>query len=398
MAPDEYHAASTLATVNRHFRPTDAQAQLLVKGPITTTDTFDRLIRARDAAAAHPRVYTLPNGRPDIQDPLSVMHTVAADNDSFNETFQAADTDGDAIPDRNIPGLYDALFAADADAASQVIHRTPDGEYAAVRLIIGVDGTASFAQTTTTMRELATTIERGQDGPATGTHTPTPPSTIATTTPTETTTTSATAANASSDSLTAIATGRVVVNRVIEQALFETLTRSFLLTLVAVFLVLPIGYRVAGHGAALGAITLVPVTLSVAWIVGTMALLDIPLNVLTVTITSLTIGLGVSYSIHVSARYRLELDRQHTAWNALRRTLTGTGGALLGSVATTTAAFGTLTLAILPVLAQFGAITAITIVYAFLASTLTLPTLLLLWTKYTDHHDASLQPPPAEHE
>jgi len=122
-----------------------------------------------------------------------------------------------------------------------------------------------------------------------------------------------------------------------------------------------------------------------------MALLEVPFNVLTVTITSLTIGLGVSYSIHVSARYRLELDRQANAWHAMHTTLTGTGGALLGSVATTTAAFGTLALAILPVLAQFGLITAITIVYAFLASTLALPTLLALWTEHAT--DRSLRPP-----
>jgi predicted RND superfamily exporter protein len=219
------------------------------------------------------------------------------------------------------------------------------------------------------MREIATAIERG-----------------------DTTGGSISVVTDEGTNLTAIATGQSVVNRVIEGALFETLTRSFVATLVAVFLVLSIGYRLAGHGATLGAITLLPVTLSVAWILGTMAVLGVPFNVLTVTITSLTIGLGVSYSIHVSARYRLELDRQDNAWGAMRTTLTGTGGALLGSVATTAAAFGTLALALLPVLAQFGLITAITMVYAFLASVLVLPTLLVLWTKYAQT-DISLRPP-----
>jgi uncharacterized membrane protein YdfJ with MMPL/SSD domain len=63
-------------------------------------------------------------------------------------------------------------------------------------------------------------------------------------------------------------------------------------------------------------------------------------------------------------------------------TVTGTGGALLGSAATTVGGFGTLVLAILPILRQFGIITGLTIVYAFLASVLVLPSLLVFWTRY----------------
>jgi predicted RND superfamily exporter protein len=59
---------------------------------------------------------------------------------------------------------------------------------------------------------------------------------------------------------------------------------------------------------------------------------------------------------------------------------------------TTTGALGTLAVAILPVFAQFGRITAIAVVYAFLASVLVLPALLVLWTKYATT-GVSLQPP-----
>ena len=128
--------------------------------------------------------------------------------------------------------------------------------------------------------------------------------------------------------------------------------------------------------------TLLPVAVSVSWILGSMYLLEMPFNVLTGMITSLTIGLGVAYSIHVSSRYTLELERQGNAWDAIETTVQGTGGALLGSAATTVGGFGTLALAILPVLRQFGIITGLTIIYAFLASVFVLPTLLILWTRY----------------
>jgi predicted RND superfamily exporter protein len=376
MAPGEYRTADDLEVVNEQFRPADAEAQILLRGDVATVDAFERLLAAREDAAANDVVYTLPNGRADIQDPLSVMRSVADGNESFNESFIEADVDDDRVPERNVSGLYEDLFAADSDAASEVIHRTPDGEYAAIRLVVGVRGDASYAATADAMRTVAASIEAAGSGGSV--ETPGPNTTTGTSGSNDPANATATTAPAN---LTAVATGQSVVNRVIEQALFETLTRSFLVTLVAVFVTLTVGYRLAGHGATLGAVTLLPVTLSVAWILGTMALLDVPFNVLTVTITSLTIGLGVSYSIHVSARYRLELDRQGDAWDALATTVTGTGGALLGSAATTTAAFGTLSLAILPVLGQFGAITATTIVYAFVASVFVLPTLLVLWTK-----------------
>lgn len=96
----------------------------------------------------------------------------------------------------------------------------------------------------------------------------------------------------------------------------------------------------------------------------------------------MTIGLGIAYSIHVSARYKLELRRQGDVWEAMHTTLTGTGGALVGSAATTVGAFGTLAQAIFPLLQQFGIITGLTIIYAFLASVLVLPSLLVLWTRY----------------
>jgi predicted RND superfamily exporter protein len=94
------------------------------------------------------------------------------------------------------------------------------------------------------------------------------------------------------------------------------------------------------------------------------------------------VGLGIAYSIHISSRYEIELRRQGDIWEAMETTVTGTGGALLGSAATTVGGFGTLAIAILPILQQFGIITGLTIIYAFLASVLVLPSLLVIWTRY----------------
>jgi predicted RND superfamily exporter protein len=359
MAPGEYRTADTLDVIDRNFRRESARAQILVRGDVTNESFPRRLADARETAARTDTVFTLPNGEADVEGPLSVMRDTAAENDSFNISYRVADDSDDGIPDTDVGDLYDELYTADRDRASEVIYRTEDGEYRAVRLIVGVRGNASYAETARSMRTVASAIESGPNLNA------------------STTTDDGGGAN-----WTAVATGGAVVNHVIEEFLFDSLTEAFLAAFVAILLFLAIAYRVAGDGATLGIVTLLPVALSISWILGTMYVLGIPFNVLTVMITSLGIGLGVDYSIHVSSRYRLELSHGKSPREALEATVTGTGGALLGSATTTTAAFGTLALAILPVIRQFGVIAAVSIVYAFLASVFVLPTLLLLWTRY----------------
>ncbi|ELY40353.1 MMPL family transporter [Natronorubrum tibetense] len=356
MAPGEYQAADDLEFVNENFQREDTQAQILVEGDITDDDALRQLSDAQDEAAESSTVYTLPNGEADVQGPISVMEETAAQNESFNESYQAA-TDGDGVPNENLAELYDELFEANEDAASTVLHRTDDGDYESARLLISTQGDASFADTTDEMRAIAGTIDVDGTGDQRN-------------------------LNAGDGELNAIATGDPIVSYIVEQDLLDTVLQSLMITLVAVFGFLTAAYWLTGNSATLGTVTLLPVAFAVSWILGTMHLLDMPFNVLTGMITSLTIGLGVAYSIHVSARYTLELERQGNVWDAMHTTVTGTGGALLGSAATTIGGFGTLAFAILPVLRQFGIITGLTIAYSFLASVIVLPTLLVLWTRY----------------
>jgi predicted RND superfamily exporter protein len=151
-----------------------------------------------------------------------------------------------------------------------------------------------------------------------------------------------------------------------------------------VVVVLVVVFRVVHGSATLGVVTLLPVTAAVSWIIGTMYLLGYPLSILNTIIASLTIGIGIDYSIHVTERFRAELARSREIESAVATTVRGTGGALLGSAATTAVGFGVLALAIHPPLQQFGAITAIMIGYAFLGAVLVLPSLLVLWARYWD--------------
>jgi predicted RND superfamily exporter protein len=343
-APGEYSAKANLDYVDENFGRESSQAQILVEGSITDPGALDRVAAAQGNATEKDVVQTLSNGDADIRSPIGVMQQMAATNETFNATFTAADTDSDGVPDENLTAVYDGLFAVAPDRAEGIIHRTEGGEYEAVRLVVAISGGASGDAVTTQMRDIAADI--GSNG------------------------------------LEATATGQPILFKIVQDQLLQTVIESLIITLVAVFAFLMLTYRITEGSATLGAFTLLPVVLSVSWILGTMALADIPFNILTGMITSLTVGLGVAYSIHLSERYNQELERADSMWEAMRTAVTGTGGALLGSAATTVGGFGVLAFAILPPLQQFGIITGLTIIYAFLASVLVLPSLLVVWTRW----------------
>ena len=345
-APHQYTAKSNLEYVNDHFLRQDSQAQILLEGDVTSDGALERLNDAQQAAADKGVTIKLSSGEAAIQSPLTLMEQVAAQNESFNETFTAADTDGNGVPDRNVEAVYDKLFAVSPDRAGNVVSRTDGGDYQAVRMIVNVEGGASGSAITEQMRDVATVGTGG--------------------------------------GIEATATGQSILFKIVQDQLLETVIESLIITLVAIVVFLMAAYRLTEGSATLGLVTLLPVVFSVAWILGTMYLAGIPFNVLTGMITSLTVGLGVAYSIHLSERYNQELERTGETFEALNTALTGTGGALLGSAATTVGGFGVLVFAVLPPLQQFGIITGMTIVYAFLASVLVLPSLLVVWTRYTN--------------
>jgi predicted RND superfamily exporter protein len=352
MRPGEYSMRATFEYVNDNFLREDSTAEFLYEGDVATADALDRVDRTRAGVANKSVTVTLSNGEPDIRSPLTVMESVAATNETFNATLAASDTDGDGVPDRNVAGVYDSLFATAPEQASNVIDRE-NGDYRALRLTASIRGGASGDAITNQMNDVEGSVERGTGG-----------------------------------DLTITATGTPIVNKIVQDDLLQTVVESLVITLVASFIFLMVVYRLIEDSATLGLVTLLPVVFNVSWILGTMYLLDIPFNVLTGMITSLTIGLGVAYSIHISERYSLELDRQGSAFPAMRTAVTGTGGALLGSAATTVGGFGVLVFAILPPLQQFGFITGLTIVYAFFASVFVLPSLLVVWTRYLGPDDA----------
>lgn len=162
----------------------------------------------------------------------------------------------------------------------------------------------------------------------------------------------------------------------------ESQTRSILITLIAALVLLVGYYGVAHRQPLLGLLTMVPSTLSAAWVIGSMWILGLSFNVLTTTIAALAIGIGVPYGIHITHRFVEDRRRYASVDESMRQTMLHTGGALAGSAITTAAGFGVLVLASLTPIQQFGGVTALTILYALVGGVLVQPSLLVLWDRW----------------
>ncbi|MBS3778453.1 MAG: MMPL family transporter, partial [Candidatus Thermoplasmatota archaeon] len=180
------------------------------------------------------------------------------------------------------------------------------------------------------------------------------------------------------DEVKVTVTGSETLMFVTAQSLTESQISSTMICIILAAIVLLIVFK----NPVLSLLTLIPVLLSISWILGTMFFFGLDLNIMTVMITSITIGLGVTYAIHAVQRFRLIADTTGDVEKAVSSTVSHTGGALLASAATTVAGFGILMLAPITPQQQFGLISSITIVYSLVTTILILPPLLKLWAEW----------------
>lgn len=177
------------------------------------------------------------------------------------------------------------------------------------------------------------------------------------------------------DSKTSITGGTVLTITTVD-SIQKSLIDSTIISVILVTLILIVIYR----NVWLGLITMLPVILGIFWILGTMYLLGISLNILTVMVTALTIGLGIDYAIHIVQRFKEDVEKMGVE-ESISSTLEHTGSSLFISGLTTICGFSILVLAPITMTRHFGIITAITIAYSLIVAVLVLPIALTIWAK-----------------
>ena len=179
-----------------------------------------------------------------------------------------------------------------------------------------------------------------------------------------------------------VATSRSIISTTVTDEITSRQTEAIITTIAVALAVLIVFFWVTLRQPALAFIAVGPIVLVLIWVLGTMALLDIPYTLTTSIVTALSIGIGVDYTIHVIHRYREEFSRSRNPEQAAIQTLANTGSALLGSALTTALGLGVLIFSPVLASAQFGVTAAITIVYALLVSTLLVPPAMTIWGAY----------------
>ena len=157
--------------------------------------------------------------------------------------------------------------------------------------------------------------------------------------------------------------------------------RSLLRTYaLAVFVITPLMILLIGS-LRLGLVSMVPNLLPIAVTLGIMPIVGWPLDVFTMMVGCIAIGLAVDDTLHFIHGFRARLALSGDPARAIEETLQTTGRALLYTSVVLCVGFLVLTLSSMSNLRAMGALTAIAIGSAFLLDILVTPALLMLATR-----------------
>jgi predicted RND superfamily exporter protein len=125
---------------------------------------------------------------------------------------------------------------------------------------------------------------------------------------------------------------------------------------------------------------LIPIVLATGWSALLVAAMDIPLNPMSATLGALVIAIATEFSVILAARYEHERGTGLSLGEALRRTYSRTGTAVLASGATAIAGFAALAATDIRMLRDFGLVTVADLAVALGGVMLVLPAV-LVWAE-----------------
>jgi len=167
-------------------------------------------------------------------------------------------------------------------------------------------------------------------------------------------------------------TGMVVLYNNMLQSLF----RSQILTIGAVFLAIFAMFLVLFRSFFLSLIAIIPNIVSAATVLGLIGLLGIPLDIMTITIASITIGIAVDNTIHYISRFQEEFPLDKNYWATVKRCHRSIGRAVYYTSITITFGFSILALSNFIPTIYFGLFTGFAMLVAMFANLTLLPVLL----------------------
>ncbi len=172
--------------------------------------------------------------------------------------------------------------------------------------------------------------------------------------------------------------------------LLQSLFKSQILTLGVVLLGIFLMFFILFRNITLSIIGVVPNFIAALFILGIIGLLNIPLDMMTITIAAITIGIAVDNSIHYIYRFKEEFKKIKNYEKTLDRCHSTVGIAILNTSITIVFGFSILVLSNFIPTIYFGIFTGIAMLLAMISVLTLLPKLLLIYKPF-DKKEKNLQ-------
>jgi predicted RND superfamily exporter protein len=160
--------------------------------------------------------------------------------------------------------------------------------------------------------------------------------------------------------------------------LLQSLFKSQILTLGVVMLGISFMFLVLFRNLTLSLIGVVPNFMAAFFILGIIGLLGIPLDMMTITIAAITIGIAVDNSIHYIYRFKEEFSKNKDYNKTLKLCHSTVGVAILNTSITIVFGFSILVFSKFIPTIYFGVFTGIAMLLAMISVLTLLPTLILI--------------------
>lgn len=172
-------------------------------------------------------------------------------------------------------------------------------------------------------------------------------------------------------------TGMMVIFSGTISKVISSMAKSYLIAfiVITILMILLIG------NFKIGLLSMIPNLFPIVMILGLMGWMDMPMDLFTILIGSIAIGLAVDDTIHFMHNFRRYYAEEKDSANAIRHTLLSTGRAMLVTSIVLSAGFFSFMLASMNNLFNFGVLTGMAILLALLADYFIAPALMLLFIK-----------------
>ncbi len=181
-------------------------------------------------------------------------------------------------------------------------------------------------------------------------------------------------AGANSPDCTFKLAGSIPIYQRLDEALGKSQIKSLIIAVLLVFLCNIILLRSMTGGL----VGLIPIGFTLFMLFGSMGLARIPLDVATVLIGSISMGIGIDYSIHFLNRFRREYRVGKEIRSSLAHTLDTTGKAIFINMVTVSLGFLTLILGSFIPLKRFGYLITIAMLCSGLGALTLLPSIMIM--------------------